>query len=443
MTVFTPKIPEGMVDLMKTLTKNVLKEKPDNIYEYAAIYCENLLKKRDGSLDKGYGKFRSYEKYCKFMETMELRRKNLNKQNDDTDSGVGSSNTDDETTKTVTKIVSPKPEMKVNGVSVGTRKTKPIPPEPKKSSKNYSINPKLKAQGSIERDRRARTLSNTKVSNTVSPAATSITDNKEPTASEVLLKKNKSKPRKLSSKKPSESLIVIKEETSSDVAEVDENVKQANAANTIQKAFRRFIVKKNRNEQNKSRKEKEEEIMRETIAAIVIQKSYRSFVNRKNDKESNDTPKIIPSAPSFEDVENLLIEDTILHADKGSEILKENEVNGGSKINDDKTDGEEMFQVEIKEQSENVSNDENVLSKFDRVRLDGNETKVILADEDKELEENKYNPIESLADATEYELAETVILDDSEEKKSEKLDIDDNLVLENSTAITSGDSVGK
>lgn len=56
-----PKIPDGMVELMKNLAKNVLKEQPENIYLFAAEYFENLVRERDGSLDKNYTKFRSYE----------------------------------------------------------------------------------------------------------------------------------------------------------------------------------------------------------------------------------------------------------------------------------------------------------------------------------------------------------------------------------------------
>lgn len=63
-----PKIPDGMVELMKNLAKSVLKEQPENIYLFAAEYFENLVLERDGSLDKGYSVFRKYE------EELERRR---------------------------------------------------------------------------------------------------------------------------------------------------------------------------------------------------------------------------------------------------------------------------------------------------------------------------------------------------------------------------------
>lgn len=56
----TPKIPEGMVELLKNLAKSVLKEQPENIYLFAAEYFENLVRERDGTLDKGYSTFRKY-----------------------------------------------------------------------------------------------------------------------------------------------------------------------------------------------------------------------------------------------------------------------------------------------------------------------------------------------------------------------------------------------
>lgn len=57
----TPKIPDGMVELMKNLAKSVLKEQPENIYVFAAEYFENLVRERDGSLNKGYSTFRKYD----------------------------------------------------------------------------------------------------------------------------------------------------------------------------------------------------------------------------------------------------------------------------------------------------------------------------------------------------------------------------------------------
>lgn len=56
-----PKIPDGMVELLKNLAKSILKEQPDDIYVFAAEYFENLVRQRDGgALDKSYGKFRKY-----------------------------------------------------------------------------------------------------------------------------------------------------------------------------------------------------------------------------------------------------------------------------------------------------------------------------------------------------------------------------------------------
>lgn len=56
-----PKIPDGMVELLKNLAKSVMKEQPENIYLFAAEYFDNLVRERDGSLDKGYSTFRKYD----------------------------------------------------------------------------------------------------------------------------------------------------------------------------------------------------------------------------------------------------------------------------------------------------------------------------------------------------------------------------------------------
>lgn len=264
MTVLTPKVPAGMVDLMKSLSKSVLKEKPENIYEYAAAYFESMLKKRDGSLDKGYGKFRSYQKYCAFVEKMQVRQQKMDKQNDETDSGVGSSNTDDETTKTVCDEAvassSSAIKMAVNGVAIQASKRNAKPPVQQKKTKNYSVNPKLKAQGSIERDRKGRD------------------DAKN--ANVALTKKSKAKPRKLSSKKPSENLIVIKEETSADVAEVDEAVKMSSAAARIQRAYRKYQREKEMERVNVVPAVKSNE-MNENTAAAIIQRLFKSVLSTK------------------------------------------------------------------------------------------------------------------------------------------------------------------
>lgn len=56
-----PKIPKGLIPVMKDLAKQVIKEQPDNIHLFAAEYFERLVAGRDGSLDKYYPKFQEYE----------------------------------------------------------------------------------------------------------------------------------------------------------------------------------------------------------------------------------------------------------------------------------------------------------------------------------------------------------------------------------------------
>lgn len=65
MPIISPKIPSGLEELMRGLAKSVIKENPENIYEFAAEYFENLLKERDGTVDQSYKKFATYKVYKK------------------------------------------------------------------------------------------------------------------------------------------------------------------------------------------------------------------------------------------------------------------------------------------------------------------------------------------------------------------------------------------
>ncbi|CAG9804710.1 unnamed protein product [Chironomus riparius] len=73
MPIISPKIPQGLEELMKGLAKSVIKENPDNIYEFAAEYFENLLRERDGTDDQNYKKFATYKVYKK--SRMERRKR--------------------------------------------------------------------------------------------------------------------------------------------------------------------------------------------------------------------------------------------------------------------------------------------------------------------------------------------------------------------------------
>ena len=83
MPIISPKIPSGLEELMRGLAKSVIKENPQNIYEFAAEYFENLLKERDGSVDQSYKKFATYKVYKKNKNARQKREKeNLNDVND-------------------------------------------------------------------------------------------------------------------------------------------------------------------------------------------------------------------------------------------------------------------------------------------------------------------------------------------------------------------------
>ncbi|XP_070504907.1 calcium-binding tyrosine phosphorylation-regulated protein-like [Chironomus tepperi] len=59
----TPKIPQGLEELMLNLAKSIIKENPQNLYEFAAEYFEKLLKERDGKVDESYKKLPVYKAY--------------------------------------------------------------------------------------------------------------------------------------------------------------------------------------------------------------------------------------------------------------------------------------------------------------------------------------------------------------------------------------------
>lgn len=75
MPIISPKIPSGLEDLMRGLAKSCIKENPDNIYEFAAEYFENLLKQRDGGLDQGYKNLATYKVYKKNRSARSRRDK--------------------------------------------------------------------------------------------------------------------------------------------------------------------------------------------------------------------------------------------------------------------------------------------------------------------------------------------------------------------------------
>ncbi|XP_055850413.1 kinesin-related protein 4-like [Episyrphus balteatus] len=63
MPLLTPHVPKGLIELMKDLAKEVLRDKPENIYEFAIVHFEKLILERDGRLDKGYEEFTAFENF--------------------------------------------------------------------------------------------------------------------------------------------------------------------------------------------------------------------------------------------------------------------------------------------------------------------------------------------------------------------------------------------
>ncbi|XP_058812267.1 treacle protein [Topomyia yanbarensis] len=77
MPITTPKVPDGLPELMKGLAKSVIKEKPENIYVHAAEYFENLIRERDGDLNEGYRSFSAQRVYADYREKCREKNGNL------------------------------------------------------------------------------------------------------------------------------------------------------------------------------------------------------------------------------------------------------------------------------------------------------------------------------------------------------------------------------
>ena len=65
MPIISPKIPDGLPELMRGLAKSVIKQNPDNLYEFAAEYFENLVRERDGDSYKQFATYKVYKEHKK------------------------------------------------------------------------------------------------------------------------------------------------------------------------------------------------------------------------------------------------------------------------------------------------------------------------------------------------------------------------------------------
>lgn len=81
-----PGVPTELPSIMKDLTKEILKENPANIYEFAAEYFENLIRERDGYLNKNYERFTKLEKQSQMSKSLDVpkRRKSSKKRHNST-----------------------------------------------------------------------------------------------------------------------------------------------------------------------------------------------------------------------------------------------------------------------------------------------------------------------------------------------------------------------
>lgn len=106
-----PRIPLELPNIMKDLTKEVLRENPGNIYEFAAEYFESLIRKRDGHLNKNYDRFSCPPITSKSLDIQEKSNKigNLRRGR-----STGSNKDGTEIRKTKTKIQTFEPSSSIS-----------------------------------------------------------------------------------------------------------------------------------------------------------------------------------------------------------------------------------------------------------------------------------------------------------------------------------------
>lgn len=111
MPIISPKIPQGLEELMRGLAKSVIKENPENIYEFAAEYFENLLRDRDGTVDQRYKQFATYKVYKKNKVARKQREKGIRsdaiKSSTQLDLEQGSSSKHNSDCESIEKIILP------------------------------------------------------------------------------------------------------------------------------------------------------------------------------------------------------------------------------------------------------------------------------------------------------------------------------------------------
>ncbi|CAD7084177.1 unnamed protein product [Hermetia illucens] len=243
MPVLTPHVPDGLIDLMKALTKSILKEKPEDIYKFAMQHFEKLIIERDGNLDKGYERFRSESQYFKEKKEYE-------------------------------KLL-------------------------KKNQRSAEKAP-IKEQTEVASDE-------------------NVTEEKDTQSAQAVQRTNKFKTRKLSSRKPSETLIAIKEEDGEETAkhELDNEMQRREwAAFKIQRAFRRFYEKiKKGGSGGKSK-------MSQETAALIIQRTLKTIFRRKKlDDDKTEQTKLDDSVDITPRIDSSEVDK--METDISTEVSKE------------------------------------------------------------------------------------------------------------------------
>lgn len=362
-----PKIPDGMVDLMKNLAKNVLKEQPENIYLFAAEYFENLLRERDGSLEKGYETFRQYEdnfqKRKGKVEGFQYFESQMK--------GAKASST------TINKQIDQANGIEINGVAIKAvsreQKLAKLPMQRKKRLDTL----KSESQDSIEDDDKSSASSNKTIDATT---ALEKNEQKENEGEDITASR---RPRTLSSRKPSQNLIAIQEENPIDIEKSKANVKLTEnaAASIIQGAMKLYVARKQAMVIDKPETPTNETSLSDanTDRTVIENLSHLSMTNDESNaieiaseiELNSQTKLIVPSDDLNMEKEEITTTITKPSDDEGA-VLKSNEIKGvmvnAAKIDRLKTPesdsglSEKSFNLKIQETEETAVNEKNAFS---------------------------------------------------------------------------------
>lgn len=414
-----PAVPDGMVDLLKGLARNVLREKPENIYEFAAEYFENLLRERDGSLDKGYEKFREYDR--RMVEFQQSKESGNSDEFGGSGNGAGLIGDKYKRGKLVKPCLPPGGDMGVNGVAmqVNVRESK-LKRQPSNRKKRLESMSKSGSQDSSSSDKEISTAENMKNVDSDEVFEEEEKTNDDESIGEAT--NSQKRVRKLSSKKLSQSnLIAIKEESRLEEEDPKENRSKAKSATKkggeltqdaaafiIQKAIRTYVTDKKQSSGEHENETPTNEDCTENLseATTVIENTgiqtplndirddLSSGITSEQEYLIDDSIGSVPAITESEPEENA-VEENVQESPKNYRLAEIQKIDRLRTPESDSGLSEKSFNMKVHEnESENIVDDKNIVA--ESVAALGQVTENISVEENTDLGEIKIN--ENLSD---------------------------------------------